>query len=92
MNHSRKNKKIHIPGLMTKVTLSKVIIEEKRSEINQEVDKLSRADRGTRVWLQHYKKGLHNVTAGLDDEEIERFEEIRKRWDKEGLPSDVQAR
>jgi hypothetical protein len=80
-----------IPGFNLNVTFDTVLNKKKKTEIQEEVEKLSGNVDDSRKWLPFYQTAKKNIKERLSDEERSEIEQEVREWKQSGIPKDVQA-
>jgi hypothetical protein len=81
--------------LRKKWTLRKVVIEQKRDLIHEEIGSLL-GDKdfqpGSNEYLGVYAKAVNQVIKGLSKQERKKYEALAEEWTRESLPKEIQIK
>jgi len=73
------------------VTTSQVVGFLYKSKIEEEATCLSGTEKGGLGWFPHYSKALSNIMNNLEDDKMERVTEVKERWLKAEIPTDIRG-
>jgi hypothetical protein len=82
---------VKIAGLSTSVARSKIVEFLFKSDIEERASALLGSIKGTAEWFLVYRTALSEVMKGLDDEDMEKVMEEKTKWEKAGLPTEIQG-
>jgi hypothetical protein len=91
-NHGRKRNRKDKWNYVQKWTLKRVLIHQKREEIEEICREHTQALPGTREYIGGYQKALAEVVESLDATEVDHFNSMAEEWTKKSPPAEVQQR
>jgi len=91
-NHGRKRNRKDKWNYVQKWTLKRVLIHERREEIEEICREHTQALPGTREYIGGYQKALAEVVESLDATEVDHFNSMAEEWTKKSPPAEVQQR
>jgi hypothetical protein len=91
-NHGRKRNKKDKWNYVWKWTLKKVVVHQKKREIEDICKEETQALPGTQDYLAGYQKALAQVVDGMDETEVAEFQDMANEWTKKSPPVELQRK